>query len=659
MRDFAGFNDRAGDTRRRSRARPFPCEGTSWARGAEPAPVLSLTPAPFLHLPSQNTFRCRRVQRSASWRSAKSLLHVHLQEGHSHARLAGPAVSAGRDLGRRGRQLRPLLRARHQGRAVPVRLGRRDQGDRSASRCPSRPTRSGTATCPTCCPASSTATASTARTSRRKGHRFNPNKVAARPVRQGDRPRPAAGTTRCSATRSATRQADLSFDERDSAAFAPLAAVVDTAFTWGDDRPPRTPWHKTLIYELHVKGFTKRHPGRAREAARHLRRPGLRGGHRAPARPGRHRRRAAAGAPSRRRPAPGREGAGELLGLQHARLLRPGAALRRRRASPRDAVQRVQDDGPRAARGRHRGHPRRGLQPHRRGQPARARRCRLRGIDNAALLPAVARRPALLHGLHRLRQHAQHAAPARAAAHHGQPALLGAGDARRRLPLRPGQHAGPRAVRGRQAGRVLRHHPPGPGPVAGQADRRAVGRRRGRLPGRQLPRRCWTEWNGKYRDSVRRFWKGDGGTVSEFATRLAGSQRPLRAERPAARTPASTSSPATTASRCTTWSATTTSTTRPTARTTATAPTTTTAGTAASKGRPTTPTIIALRERQKRNLIATLLLSQGVPMLLAGDELGHTQNGNNNAYCQDNELTWLDWELDERAAGVPRVRAAR
>src|SRR5205823_293790 len=58
--------------------------------------------------------------------------------------------------------------------------------------------------------------------------------------------------------------------------------------------------------------------------------------------------------------------------------------------------------------------------------------------------------------------------------------------------------------------------------------------------------------------------------------------------------------------------------------------------------------IIALRERQKRNLFATLMLSQGVPMLLAGDELSHTQKGNNNAYCQDNEISWLDWGLDDR-----------
>ena len=60
----------------------------------------------------------------------------------------------------------------------------------------------------------------------------------------------------------------------------------------------------------------------------------------------------------------------------------------------------------------------------------------------------------------------------------------------------------------------------------------------------------------------------------------------------------------------------------------------------------------ALRERQMRNFLATLFLSQGVPMLLGGDELGRTQRGNNNAYCQDNEVSWFDWELDERRRGL-------
>ena len=81
--------------------------------------------------------------------------------------------------------------------------------------------------------------------------------------------RTCSGTTRCSAT-DRRPGGDLSFDTRDNAAFAPLAAVIDPAFTWGDDRPPRTPWHKTVIYEMHVKGFTKLHPRRPGAAARHL-----------------------------------------------------------------------------------------------------------------------------------------------------------------------------------------------------------------------------------------------------------------------------------------------------------------------------------------------------------------------------------------------------
>jgi isoamylase len=61
--------------------------------------------------------------------------------------------------------------------------------------------------------------------------------------------------------------------------------------------------------------------------------------------------------------------------------------------------------------------------------------------------------------------------------------------------------------------------------------------------------------------------------------------------------------------------------------------------------------IIALRERQKRNLLATLILSQGIPMILAGDEFGRTQQGNNNAYCQDNEISWVEWGSLNTAGG--------
>ena len=90
------------------------------------------------------------------------------------------------------------------------------------------------------------------------------------------------------------------------------------------------------------------------------------------------------------------------------------------------------------------------------------------------------------------------------------------------FPLRPRVRARARAARGRSAVVVLRRHPAGSRDLARETHRRAVGRRRGRLPGRQLPP-GWTEWNGKYRDAVRRFWRGDRGTLPELATRLAGS----------------------------------------------------------------------------------------------------------------------------------------
>ena len=161
-------------------------------------------------------------------------------------------------------------------RAVPVRFCGRRQGDLPPHAARDAATWSGTATCPTSCPARSTATACTGRTSRRKGHRFNPNKVLLDPYAKA-----IARETKWAddvwGYKLGDPQADLSFDERDSAAFAPLAAVIDEAFTWGDDRPPQTPWNKTIIYELHVKGFTQAAPRRAREAPRHLCRPGHRG----------------------------------------------------------------------------------------------------------------------------------------------------------------------------------------------------------------------------------------------------------------------------------------------------------------------------------------------------------------------------------------------
>ncbi len=252
---------------------------------------------------------------------------------------------------------------------------------------------------------------------------------------------------------------------------------------------------------------------------------------------------------------------------------------------PRRAGARVQGHGEGVAPGGDRGDPRRRLQPHGGGRPpgpepvvSRHRQPRL--------LPHRARRPEPVRGLHGHRQLAQPTASLGTPADHGLAALLRARVPRRRVPLRPRGGARARAPRRRSPVDVLRDHRPGSRPVPGEADRRAVGRRRRRVPGRELPRPV---------DRVERALpRHDAGLLARATRRSARSRSasPARATSTsttgAGRSPRSTTSPATTASRCATSSRTSGSTTRRTARATTTAPTTTAAGTAASRARRTT-----------------------------------------------------------------------
>ena len=187
----------------------------------------------------------------------------------------------------------------------------------------------------------------------------------------------------------------------------------------------------------------------------------------------------------------------------------------------------------------------------------------------------------------------------------------------------------------------------------GQADRRALGLRARRLSGRRLP----AGMGGMERHIPRhgaRLLARRG--ERQGAWRRAFALRPTNSTSAAAsHGRASISSPRTTASPCAISSPTTTSTTKRTARTTATATRTIAPGTAARRDRPTIPQFVSLRLRQMRNFLATLILSQGTPMIRAGDEFGRTQNGNNNAYCQDNEISWLNWKLDEEQSSPDRV----
>jgi len=173
----------------------------------------------------------------------------------------------------------------------------------------------------------------------------------------------------------------------------------------------------------------------------------------------------------------------------------------------------------------------------------------------------------------------------------------------------------------------------------------------------------WTEWNGKYRDTVRDFWRGEPARLGEFASRVTGSSDLYEVDgrRPIAsinfviahdgftlhdlvsynekHNEANGEDNRDGESHNRSWNG-------------------------GTEGPTDDVDIVVFRERQKRNFLATLLLSQGVPMISHGDELGRTQHGNNNVYCQDNELSWIDWDdarfhdvLTDFTAYIARLRA--
>ncbi|MCY1065963.1 glycogen debranching protein GlgX [Nannocystis sp. RBIL2] len=163
----------------------------------------------------------------------------------------------------------------------------------------------------------------------------------------------------------------------------------------------------------------------------------------------------------------------------------------------------------------------------------------------------------------------------------------------------------------------------------------------------------WAEWNGKYRDTMRSFWRGDGGVAGDLGYRLSGSSDLYQNDgrRPYMSVNFVTAHDGFTLADLVaydhkhneanhednrdgedhnrSWNC-------------------------GAEGPTDDPEVRALRQRQQRNMLATLLLSQGTPMIAGGDEIGRTQGGNNNAYCQDNEISWYDWELDDERRALLR-----
>lgn len=157
----------------------------------------------------------------------------------------------------------------------------------------------------------------------------------------------------------------------------------------------------------------------------------------------------------------------------------------------------------------------------------------------------------------------------------------------------------------------------------------------------------WSEWNGKYRDTVRDYWRGEYSTLGEFASRVSGSADLYAhsGRRPVASVNFVTAHDGFTLQDLVSYNG---KHNEANGEGGADGESNNRSWNCGAEGPTDDPAVLALRRRQKRNFLATLLLSQGVPMISHGDELGRTQQGNNNTYCQDSELSWVDWDLDAR-----------
>jgi isoamylase len=166
----------------------------------------------------------------------------------------------------------------------------------------------------------------------------------------------------------------------------------------------------------------------------------------------------------------------------------------------------------------------------------------------------------------------------------------------------------------------------------------------------------WSEWNDRYRDTLRAFWRGDGGKLGEFAERFAGSSDLFRHDgrNPTAGVNFVTAHDGMTLNDLVSYNERHNEANLENNRDGHSNELSWNCGT---EGPTDDSVIVKLRKRQRRNFLASLFLSQGVPMLQAGDEFGRTQRGNNNAYCQDNEISWVDWRL--RSANLDLLEFVR
>ncbi|MGH8478534.1 MAG: glycogen debranching protein GlgX [Gammaproteobacteria bacterium] len=479
-----------------------------------------------------------------------------------------------------------------------------------------------------------------------EGHRFNPHKLLLDPYAKA-----IAGTIHWSDALLGYvighPEVDLSFDERDSSAGVPKCVVIDPAFSWGDDTPPRNPWHKTLIYELHVKGFTMRHP-LVPEALRgsytglthpavieYLKSLGITAVELLPV----HQCVADKHLVER--------GLTNYWGYNSIGFFAPdaryasGGTCGEQVAEFKALVKTLHREGIEVILDvvyNHTGE----------GDQYGPTLC-FRGIDNAAYYRL---------GADNKRNYTDYTGCGNTLNMMHPRTLQLIMDSLRywvaemhvdgfRFDLAPALARELHAVDRLSAFFDIIHQDPVLSQVkliAEPWDLGEGGYQVGNFPV------LWAEWNGLYRDVVRGFWKGNAGLVGDLAYRLMGSSDLYErsGRRPYASINYITAHDGFTLADLVSynrkhneangegnrdghdhnlsWNC-------------------------GVKGPTNNPAVLALRARQQRNFLATLILSQGVPMLQAGDEIGRTQQGNNNAYCQDNTISWVDWDL-----GLPEVQ---
>ncbi len=472
------------------------------------------------------------------------------------------------------------------------------------------------------------------------GHRFNPNKVVLDPYAKS-----VARTLRWADEMFGYvvghPDGDLSFDARDNAAFAPLAAVVDPAFTWGDDRAPRTPWHNTVIYEMHVRGFSRLHPAiperlrgtyealTTEPALAHLKRLGVTAVELMPVHHhtrDRHLKEKGLtnywGYNSIGYFAPERRLAASISPA--GRVIEFKRMVRALHAAGLEVILDVVYNH--TAEGHHLG-------------PTLS----LKGIDNLSYYRLVP---------DDRRYYMDFTGCGNTLNMQCPQVLQLIMDSLRYWVLEmhvDGFRFDLASALARELFAVDRlaafFDIIQQDPVLSQVkliaepwDLGQGGYQVGNFPV------LWTEWNGKYRDTVRRFWRGDSGTVSELATRLSGSNDLYErsGRRPYASINFITAHDGFTLHDLVSYNE---KHNEANGEDNRDGENNNLSWNCGVEGPTDQPDIAALRERQKRNFLTTLLLSQGVPMISHGDELGRTQCGNNNAYCQDNTISWMDWHL--------------